>query len=255
MKNFRLTVLAILLILSIKLLGEEIVFVNGTSLSGEILKVKNNEIYILSEENLLVVASHLVTQKLPDKYGKINHNSYMNLIKINSINELNNLPREKACHSVLKSSLQSRNFVFLEASTVLKGLYGGINYELFLINSLALSIGYYTGSSDDFYFIATKETKIKSIPFGVILVPNIQRKIAPEFGYFIEYIKWEVDQSSLLEMEHYITEKDEEFKDSIKAGIRYQPVKEGFSFKSGVKLFLEKGTENLGIYLNIGVRF
>ena len=255
MKNIRLFFLAILLILSVKLLGEEIVFVNGTSFSGDILKVKNNEIYIQKGENLVVVAADLVTQKLPDKYGRINHNSYINLIKINHLNELSNLPQEKSCYSVLKSSLQSRNFIFLEASTVLKGLYAGINYEFFLINSLAVSMGYYTGSSDDFYFIATKETKIKSIPFGVILVPNIQRKIAPEFGYFIEYIEWEVEQTSLLEMEQYVTEKNEEFEDSVKVGIRYQPDKEGFAFKSGAKLFLEKGSENLGIYLNFGVRF
>jgi hypothetical protein len=245
----------IILLLSISFLAAETVhFIDGSSTELKILQVKKNRVYLDGGGKLFIVSKNLLQNDLVDLSGKVNFNSYHEIVEISTQNELDQLSYFEIARPQ-ETMLKNRNFLYLELSTILNGVNGGFFYEYFMHKSLGLSVGFYKGSAYNFGFLTVKESAITSFPIGVLLVPNINQQINLELGFSIEYVIMEKTEGLLLGDEASTIEEDRDFKNSLKLGLRYQPELEGISFKGGGKLFIDKGIENLGIYFDLGVRF
>ena len=253
MNFMRSSIITILLISLTSLAAEIVNLVDGTTIEAEILQIKENQIYLQLGEKLFIIADKLIEGEAADFSGKINYNSFPEIITISSQKNLDKL--HFTPHSKVKTKLEKNDFIYFELSSILNGLNGGIFYELFVHQSVGLSIGYYRVSNLTLGLLTERRSKINSFPLGILLVPQIQKQLNAELGFFVEYFDIKQTESSLFADETNTIEDKTEFKTSLKLGLRYQPELEGISFKGGGKLFLDKGIENFGVYFNLGLRF
>lgn len=229
--------------------------INNTNYEGELLKNSQGKIYLKVNRTLLVINSELIQNEIPPKQAKVKYNSFRDVMLVETESDLSNLPELQINTELLAESLTSRNFLFLELSSIIYGYSVGINYEIFLSKSIAISAGYYIGRASAPIFFSNFESKYSSVPIGIQFMPNIQKTFIPELGIFVEYFRWETTERFLMSSDINVIEKDEEFIPSVKTGFRFQPKSEGFTFKSGGKIFLKDKTINPGLYLNVGLRF
>ena len=250
-------ILLFLLIVSSSILNcIKLELVNDQTWEGELMRTTEESIYIKNNKLLIIFDQKLVTTEVPSFSGKLNYNSFHEIISINSQTDFDKLPKfENSSENKRAIVAGVHSFIFLECSTMLNGLSVGFNYEFAFSPFATISLGYNKGASFHFFILSIYDVEYTTFPIALKLVPGLNTSISPEVGFSVEYVKWKTFEQSIFSGEKVLVDEDNEFMTSILIGVRYQPSTEGFAMKSGGKLLFDHGEIGLSLYLDLGVKF
>ena len=233
-------------------------FVNGQALEGQLIRSTEKSIYFENDKVLLIIDPNLVKTEIPSTEGKLNFNSYDEVVEINSRVDLNKLLEAESSLKKKKNNVAAggKHFLFWECSSGLGGLGFGGNYELAFCPFGTISLGYSKGTSFQFFFLSAYEREYFSVPLALRLGAKFDSPISPELGFAVEYVKWKNYEQSIFGTDRVLVDKGEEFMPSILAGICYLPPSSGLAMKSGVKVHINQSEiGGVGLYLDLGFRF